>query len=184
MNNKNFIPKEAGTISDFKQFVNFTAIDFETANAAPNSICQVGLVRVENGEIVDSINELVLPPGNEYNFYNIKVHGIKPAMTASADTFDIVWQKFSKYIIDQNVVAHNVKFDSGCLNKTLAFYGIEKPNYKTHCTVKIYKRNLAFLCDKYGIELNHHDAYSDALACAKLFMKYLIETADGTFTLK
>jgi DNA polymerase III subunit epsilon len=34
----------------------FTAIDFETEQGKPNSICQVGLVRVENGIITHKLN--------------------------------------------------------------------------------------------------------------------------------
>jgi DNA polymerase-3 subunit epsilon len=44
----------------------FTAIDFETAQGYLWSICQVGLVRVENGIITQEINLLVQPPDNYY----------------------------------------------------------------------------------------------------------------------
>ena len=43
----------------------------------------------------------------------------------------------------------------------------------THCTYKIYKDNLASLCKHYKIHLNHHDALSDSLACAELYLKHL-----------
>ena len=39
----------------------FVAFDFETANRARHSICSVGMVFVENGEIVDSIYQLIDP---------------------------------------------------------------------------------------------------------------------------
>lgn len=42
-----------------------------------------------------------------------------------------------------------------------------------------YKLNT--LCDYLGIELNHHDAFSDAMACAKLFIKLKeMENDDGS----
>ncbi|MEI8087406.1 MAG: hypothetical protein WCG93_14445 [Paludibacter sp.] len=44
----------------------FTAIDFETAQGYRWSICQVGLVRVENGLITSEISFLVQPPNNYY----------------------------------------------------------------------------------------------------------------------
>ena len=31
----------------------FSALDFETATWSPSSVCQVGIVRVENGAIVE-----------------------------------------------------------------------------------------------------------------------------------
>lgn len=171
-------------ITDFKKFVNFTAIDFETANAAPSSICQIGLVRIEGGEIVHKYNQLIQPPMNSYNFYNTRVHGIEAHMTSNAPYFDEVWHDIKPYIEQQNVVAHNISFDSNCLNKTLKHYNLPKVNYKKICTVKIYKRNLAFVCEKYGIELKHHDALSDANACALLFLNYLKESYNGGFKLR
>ena len=39
----------------------FVAIDFETANFEPSSICSVGLVIVKDGEIVDDFYSLVRP---------------------------------------------------------------------------------------------------------------------------
>ena len=42
--------------------LNFTAIDFETANQHPASPCAVGLVRVRNGVIDDSFVALFTPP--------------------------------------------------------------------------------------------------------------------------
>ena len=44
----------------------FTAIDFETAQGYRWSICQVGLIRVENGIITNELNLLVQPPNNYY----------------------------------------------------------------------------------------------------------------------
>ena len=38
----------------------FTAIDFETAQGKRNSICQVGIVRVVDGEIVETYNKLLI----------------------------------------------------------------------------------------------------------------------------
>lgn len=160
-------------LSDFSSQVSFTAIDFETANGKLNSICQVGLVRVEEGIIVQELEILVQPPGNEYHWGNTRVHGINRRMTAHAPGFDEIWGQMEPFINGQNVVAHNASFDCSCLDHTLAFYNIAVPTYKPHCTVKIYKRNLALLCETYGIELVHHNALSDARACAVLFLKYL-----------
>ncbi len=59
----------------------FTAIDFETAQGYRWSICQVGLIRVENGEIVKQLNLLVQPPDNYYLDRFIDIHGITPEDT-------------------------------------------------------------------------------------------------------
>jgi DNA polymerase-3 subunit epsilon len=59
------------------------------------------------------------------------------------------------------------------LQKTLEYYNIQTPEYQKYCTYRIFKANLAWLCHYYNIDLNHHDALSDALACAQLFLIHL-----------
>jgi len=153
---------------------NFTAIDFETAQGYRWSICQVGLVRVENGILTDEINLLVKPPKNYYWGQFIDIHGITPAHTANSPTFNQIWHQIEPYIKNQNVVAHNgLAFDFPVLSKTLEYYGMQAPDYEKHCTYRIFRENLASLCRKYEIHLNHHDALSDAKACAELFLIHL-----------
>ena len=152
---------------------NYTAIDFETATPKRFSICQVGLVRVENGMIVKRINILVQPPDNYYWKRFSGIHGITAKHTAKSLAFDRVWPYIEPFITNQNVVAHNgFGFDFRCLNKTLEYYNIKQPEYSAHCTYKIFKNNLFALCNQFKIPLQHHNALSDAMACAELFMMY------------
>jgi DNA polymerase-3 subunit epsilon len=153
----------------------FTAIDFETAQGRRWSICQVGLVRMENGKITDKLSILVKPPNNYFWDRFIDIHGITPKKTANAPTFDVIWPKIKPYIKGQNVVAHNgFSFDFQCLAQTLEYYDLPVPEYKKHCTCNIYNRQgLKVLCEEYNIKLNHHNALSDAMACAKLFLIHL-----------
>lgn len=153
--------------------MNFTAIDFETAQGYRWSICQVGLVRVENGEITKKLDLLVQPPDNYYWKQFVEIHGITWEMTKNSPTFDIIWPLIEPFITGQNVVAHNGAFDFRCIQQTLNWYGIETPEFISHCTYKIYGESLSTLCNKYGIKLDHHNAISDALACAKLFRMHL-----------
>lgn len=154
----------------------FTAIDFETAQGYRWSICQVGLVKVVNGIIAEELNILVQPPNNYYWQRFIEVHGITPDQTKHAPTFDKVWHKIAPYIDGQIVVAHNgMSFDFPVLCRTLEYYGIPEPVYEKRCTYRIYKKGLATLCCDYDIELNHHDALSDARACAELYLRYLLK---------
>jgi DNA polymerase-3 subunit epsilon len=93
----------------------FTAIDFETAHGKRWSICQVGIVRVENGIIMQTINKLICPPDNYYFYKNIEIHGITPAHTCNAPAFPAVWHEIKSLIENQTVVAHNGAFDFSCL---------------------------------------------------------------------
>ena len=150
----------------------FTAIDFETAQGYRNSICQVGLVRFENGIVTNEINLLVQPPNNHYWEQFTAIHGISAKDTLYSPRFDFIWHQIEPFITNQNVVAHNgFSFDSPVLAKTLAHYGLSEPSYNKFCNLRIYKRNLASLCEEHNIPLYHHDALSDARACGELFLR-------------
>ena len=151
----------------------FTALDFETATSNGNSVCQIGIVKVMFGVVTDRVSILVQPPNNEYNYWNTKVHGITAMNTRNAPTFDMVWDDISHFFEGQTVVAHNGKFDFSCLAKVLDYYQLPHPKYVKKCTFVIFKKGLKKLCDEHGIHLNHHDALSDAEACAILYMKHL-----------
>ena len=151
----------------------FTALDFETANSNGYSVCQIGIVKVMFGVVTERVSILVQPPNNEYHYWNTKVHGITAMNTRNAPTFDEVWDDISHFFEGQTVVAHNGKFDFSCLAKVLDYYQLPHPKYVKQCTYVIFKKGLKKLCDEHGINLNHHDALSDAEACATLYMKHL-----------
>ncbi len=158
--------------------MNFVAIDFETAIG--HHICSVGLVEVIEGKIVDLYHTLIQPPRNQYNWHNIQVHGISEFHTRNAPTFDKVFPELQKRLQNKLVVAHNETFDRTVLQKTMADYQL---NYdalflptRWECTYKIYKQlgykpaKLDACCARHHIELKHHDALSDAKACAELYL--------------
>jgi len=107
----------------------FTAIDFETAHGKRWSICQVGLVRVENGVITDELSILVQPPNNFYWDWFTGIHHITPEMTRNAPTFDKIWHLVEPFIKNQTVVAHNgFGFDFPVLAQTLQYYFLIYPH--------------------------------------------------------
>ena len=69
--------------------LDFTAIDFETANGSAASACSVGLVKVRDGRVVDSVSWFIQPPlGHDvFNEWNIRIHGIQPADVANVVHF-------------------------------------------------------------------------------------------------
>ena len=69
MNNTNYY-------SDFKEIKDFIAIDFETANSSRSSVCEIGLSFVEEGKITKTLSRKVKPKDNQYDYFNIQVHGI------------------------------------------------------------------------------------------------------------
>lgn len=156
----------------------FTAIDFETAIGFHP--CSVGIVTVENGVIVDEFVSLIKPPNNIYSPYTIQVHGIYPRDTIYEKSFNLVFPEIKKRLQNRVVVAHNESFDRNVLAKSMAYYGMDYNDLnianRWECTVKIYKSKglkptkLSDCCREMNIKLNHHEALSDARACAKLYM--------------
>jgi DNA polymerase-3 subunit epsilon len=95
-------------------------------------------------------------------------------MTLNELTFDKAWIKIKPFICNQNVVAHNGhSFDFNCLKQALEYYHLVKPEFNTYCTYQIFGAKLNLLCEQYNIKLEHHDALSDATACAELFLLHL-----------
>ena len=154
---------------------NFVAIDFETAND-DNMPCQLGIVIVEHGEIVQDGIFLIKPPGNRYDNNKVRVHGIYPEDTVNSPEFDEVWEFLAPYLKNQIIVAHYIENELNIINKALSYY--KMPAFKifaTACTKKIYcNHSLGDVCKALGITLDaHHDALCDARACAEIYLKYL-----------
>jgi DNA polymerase-3 subunit epsilon len=154
----------------------FLAIDFETATYASDSACAVGLVRVSNGKIVAQKVALVKPPSRSFAFTH--VHGITWADVSASPTFGELWPDINPLFqgIDF-LAAHNASFDRRVLVACCERYGITVPVTPFSCSVKLARQtwgirptNLANVCRHLDISLNHHEALSDALACAKIFL--------------
>ena len=159
--------------------MNFTAIDFETATR--HHICAVGIITVENGKIIDEYHALIQPPNNEYNWHNIQVHGITERDTRNAPTFNKIYPEIKKRLYGKIVVAHNESFDRNVLQKTMIENGIDYSDLKVadkwECTMKLCRANdkypsgkLNECCAVDNIDLRHHEALSDARACAELYL--------------
>ena len=152
----------------------FLAIDFETANQFRDSACAIGLVRVERSEIVHKAVHLIRPPYRDFMFTYI--HGISWRDVASASSFKEVWHEVSPLFDGvEFVAAHNASFDSSVLRACCQRSKIAVPNLPFTCTVKlarslwnIYPTKLPDVARHLKIELNHHEALSDALACAQI----------------
>lgn len=163
----------------------FVAIDFETADQGRDSACSVGLVRVEHGVITRKEVQLIRPPRLEggdlftpapAEFMFTYIHGIKPEQVLDAPTFGQAWPKLAPILKGAEfMAAHNAPFDSGVLNACCEAAGLPKPAHRFVCTVRlarstwsIYPTKLNNVCSQLNIQLNHHEALSDALACAQI----------------
>lgn len=152
----------------------FAAIDFETANHARDSACAVGVVIVERGEIVRRLYELIRPPSRAFAFTHI--HGLTWDDVKDAPGFDEVWTGIARELGGVGfLAAHNAPFDKGVLGACCATYGLPVPAPPFVCTVRlarerwdIHPTKLPDVCRHLGIDLRHHQADSDAEACARI----------------
>ena len=158
-----------------------TAIDFETAWYKPESAIALGISRIHNGRVIETRSWLFRPPGENIYIRRdfIDIHGIRPDDLRDKPRFDGVWQEMSPYFESATMLlAHNAGFDRGVLHATAAHYGIHLPAFDWLCTVnlsrsvwpQLHNHKLPTVSAHLGIDLNHHDAASDAEACANIYI--------------
>ncbi|MFM7013848.1 MAG: 3'-5' exonuclease [Actinomycetota bacterium] len=158
--------------------LDFTAIDFETANSSPASPCAVGLVRVRGGEISETLELLFRPPypNNWFSEFNIRVHGIKPEMIENAPEFPDALEQMLGFIESDTLIAHNAPFDMGVLRASAELIGTELPTLSYLCSLQLARKT--YNLESYRLnevsyaigheEFRHHDALADSDACARI----------------
>ena len=161
----------------------FAAIDFETANRYPSSVCSVGVVVVRCGQVADKVYRLIRPEPGWYSYWNTRVHGLTAADTEGAETFPAVWAEIAPRIAGLPLVAHNSPFDRGCLEAAFRAYRMAYPGYAFHCTCRASRRTFGRLLPNHKLNTvaaycghdlgNHHHALADAEACAAIALRIL-----------
>ena len=161
----------------------FAAIDFETANECPRSVCSVGIVVVRDGEIVDRFYSLIHPEPEYYQWFCRQVHGLGPEDTDEAPVFPYVWEKVEPLIEGLPLVAHNSRFDEECLKQVFRVYRMDYPDYAFLDTLSASRRYYGSMLPNHQLQtvaaacgydlMHHHHALADAEACARIAMKLL-----------
>lgn len=164
----------------------YVAMDFETGNGDYISACSIGLSYYEDMQFLGSESFFIQPPDcvGKFHWYNVKIHGIKRAQLKNEPTFDQIWQKIKDKIEGSVLVCHNAVFDTEVLCRCLEFYHLPLPTCQYICTVKVSKKvwpnlenhKLNTVSEALGIELNHHEAGSDAHACGEILQCALRQT--------
>jgi DNA polymerase III subunit epsilon len=155
---------------------NFVAIDFETADYGPDSACALALVKVFDTQIVSTAHFLIRPPRRRFSFTYL--HGIAWEHVALAPTFGELWPTLVDYFSEVDfVAAHNASFDRGVLMACCRTYRVTPPPLNFLCTVQLSRstwrlpsNSLPNVCAYLGIPLHHHQADSDAAACAQIVL--------------
>ncbi|MGO4105842.1 exonuclease domain-containing protein [Leifsonia sp. YAF41] len=160
--------------------LNFTAIDFETANSSSASACSVGLVKVRDGRVVDKVGWLIQPPAGHDAFleWNTKIHGIRAEDVIGASTWAQQLPDLVAFADGDHLVAHNAGFDLGVIKTSTTVSGLVVPDFQYVCSLQVSRAT--YHLDSYRLpvvamaagfeDFSHHDALADAEACAAIMI--------------
>lgn len=159
----------------------FVALNVETANQNWGSICQIGLVRVVDGEEVARESWLCRPPAglDEFDPFNVGIHGITADAVADSPEVGELIGPLREFVGELPLVAHNAQFDATALRAACVAAGQEIPELMFACTLAqaratrldVVNHRLPTLAEFFGVVLdNHHDAAADAAACAGIMV--------------
>lgn len=155
-------------------------VDLETTggNAANHRITEIGIVRIENGELVDEWSSLVNPEC-PIPAYIEAFTGISNAMVAAAPRFAAVAAVVLRKLQGAVFVAHNARFDYSFLRSE--FQRLDMPfSAKVLCTVKLSRRlfpehvrhNLDAVMERHGLTCSaRHRALGDAQVLRDFWFK-------------
>lgn len=150
---------------------NLTIVDVETTGGSPffSRIIEVGLLRVEHGEVVEEFQTLV-NPGQEIPDFITKMTGISDRDVATAPTFAEIAEELITKFENAVFVAHNANFDYGFIKEEFRRlnYGFVTDRL---CTVRLSrnlykehkKHNLSELIERFQFQVaKRHRAFDDA----------------------
>lgn len=167
-------------LSDYKTLI---VLDLETTGLDHRTerILEIGAVRMENNEIVDTYETLVKPdvPIRPSSF---NIHGISEEMVQDAPPIEDVMPRILEFMGDAPFVAHNAIFDYSFLNEaSKRLYGKRLSNLRID-SFEIFRvvfpddpsHGLSALLAKFGYESHvKHRALDDAQNLARVFPQLL-----------
>ena len=158
--------------------MDFTAIDFETANSSSASACSVGLVKVRDGVAVDTAYWLIRPPAGFDHFteWNTRIHGIMAPDVEDALLWIEQLPDLVAFADGDPLVAHNASFDMGVIAAACRASFVDVPSFSYLCSLAVARRTynlesyrLPVAAMAAGFEdFEHHNALADSQACAAI----------------
>jgi len=158
--------------------MDFVAIDFETANSNMTSACSLGIAVVKNNCILQVKEWYIKPTPFYFNYFNTQIHGISEADVADCLAFNELWNDILPYFEGNTLVAHNAPFDMTVLKQLVNYYGLDAPCFEYFCSCALSRKTwrsldnhkLSTVCEHLSIDLEHHNAASDAAGCAQIVL--------------
>jgi DNA polymerase-3 subunit epsilon len=168
-------------VNDLSAIQHFTSVDVETAQNELHSICEIGVARFRENDLVETWR-VVLNPECEYETtYHTNIHGLRKRNTKNASTFPEIHSHLARLLNNEICIYHaNSGFDPNCISRACKRYGLEDVTQRanwlsTHDIVRQAwpgesSHKLEDLCRKIGYEYEAHNALEDSMACAQLFL--------------
>lgn len=157
----------------------FNAIDVETANSDPSSICQIGIVRVQSGVIKGQLSVLVNPEA-PFNDFNVRLHGIDHSAVRDSEALPRLETRLRR-LLDGTVLVSHTSFDRRAMDGAMERYGLrpiratwlDSAMVARRAWPQRYRRrwNLAAIAGDLGIAFRHHDAAEDARAAGEIVLR-------------
>lgn len=167
--------------------VNFVAIDVETANPDLSSICQIGIVIFKDGAIASEWQQLINPE-DEFDPWNVSIHGIIQAAVIDAPTLPSVFSNLRSFLSHKIVVCHT-GFDRVAVTRATVKYGLSEIPCIWLDSAKIVRRAwptfaykgyvLSNVAQTLGIVFDHHVAKEDARAAGEIVLRAINDTGIG-----
>ncbi len=173
----------------------YCVFDVETTGfnaGGGDSIIEIGGVLLQNGEIIDTFDELI-NPGRKLPPKITEITNITDDMLKDKDTEENVVIRFKEFFKDAVLVAHNAKFDMSFLEMAYEKYNLGELNNSVIDTLELsraldpdqFRHSLSALVRRYDVEFDetgHHRADYDADATAKVFTKMLYKVERHNIT--
>ncbi|RVV97315.1 exonuclease [Mesobaculum littorinae] len=158
----------------------FVAVDVETANSHPGSICQIGLACVGDAG-VDTVVTLLIDPRCQFDRMNISIHGIEPAHVDGKTTFAEFLDLAEDFLARHSLMQHS-SFDGRAIRCATEDCGRAPRPLQWHDSVLVARRawpefrgngghGLSHLKTALGLSFRHHDAGEDARASAEVTLQ-------------
>lgn len=163
--------------------MNFCVFDLETTggNHKNDKIIEIGMVRIENLEVVAEADYLIQPDIPIPDFIQ-KLTSITPEDVEDSPRIEEVIDEILKFMGDSILVAHNTSFDVPFFNSVLRRLGKPELENRSLCTNLMTKylipnlmnSNLNYMSKIFDIKHRKaHRALDDASATAELLLNYL-----------
>jgi DNA polymerase III subunit epsilon len=162
----------------------FVALDVETANLRPSSICEIAAIRFSDGLAVE-IWHSPIDPEQPFAPLHVALHGIHRCSLRDAPSFPNVISTLSS-LLTGNVVASHTAFDRVALRQACLKYALPEVQCTWLDTAAVARRawprfakrgyglkSLACWC---GFDFKHHNAAEDARTAGHILMRAVADT--------